>query len=257
MKKNITPLRIDLTPIIGFVGLILFFCASFNTENSLQLGVCLSALLCILGCALCVLVICFSPHQILSSFAKALKNLCILPESEKSVALAIMQASKLAHNSSLLSLQKTYMQEYTFMPFWQDCLSLLIDGMPADQSRQIMQNKMITQNENILADASVLEKFANILLIIGAIETVFLFTYFDVHNLLFTLPPVICGAVLSFIIFRPLALRTKLTAARILKNENLCLIGLNAVECGQNPRKTQIELNALLSPSNQIHYLEE
>ena len=64
------------------------------------------------------------------------------------------------------------------------------------------------------------------------------------------------GALFAYLFCLPLASRLEQVAEENLAQNQLCLVGFKAVDSAQNPRKTQMELNALLSAENQLNYFE-
>mgnify|MGYP003571316171 CR=1 FL=1 len=257
MKKNYAAFALDFSPLIGLLGIVIFFGATLYFDGFLCPFIYLPTLSIVLGCALSVLLLCFPLNQVSFACSTALKTLFLLPTSEKHIAFAIMKASQIVHNSSLLSLQKQYLkQENHLTAFWREGLSLLIDGMSAEQAHQIMHNKMVCTYNRLINSANVFEKLANFVLAVGTIDA--LMILMSIKSIDFTdlLLPFLYGMILSCVFFRPLAWRIRQFAQINLSNDKLCLVGLKAVESAQNPRTTQTELNALLSPFHQINYFE-
>ena len=65
------------------------------------------------------------------------------------------------------------------------------------------------------------------------------------------------GALLAYVVFLPLATKLEREAEQERQLDQLCLVGLVAIEAAENPRRTEIELNSVLPVDKQLHLFEE
>ena len=253
MKKKMITSCVNFSCFIGIISVVFFlgevvFFSDFLCD--------LTLLPIILGGALSATMIAFTPMQIGLSFNRVVRALFLFPEDEANIALNIMHASELAYTGSILSLQKNYARQLQAKTFWKTGIDLLLDGTSVEQCNQIMQEKIAQSYAKAMNDVLIFNTLAKLTFVMG-IVTGFLF-FISQKGIVNTevLLPVLYGIILAFLFLKPLALRQKQYAYQDMVNAKLCLIGFKAIDCAQNPHKTEAELNALLPLHKQIHYFE-
>ena len=252
MKNYAQSSSFCITSLIGLLSVCLFLTMIVVLNGVFYPFV----LLFLTASSLLSLLIVFSLSDIAVAFYEALKSLCFVPVKEKNIAEAIMHASEITYTNSLLSLQKNYLQMYKGYDFWMTGLKLLLDGTSLEQCQKLMQKRMTLSYNRQMNFSSVLNVFAKNLFIFTFLCIGVLFMIEQSINLSLVLQLISYGVVLSFFILKPLSMKLKQNARQVLANSTLCLIGFEAVDSGQNPRKTEEELNALLPQGQQINYFE-
>ena len=264
-KKILRANRLDFSVLFGLVGAFAFVIIGIGLYSSITAFLNLSALLIVFGGTLCAAMVSFSPADVLRALGSIARLILGFSNSNSDVASAIMRASDIVHTNGLLSLQKNYMKSIPAKSFWSDGLNLMIDGMTGSECEQIMRSRMMNMYAVQMNGVSFLNKMAEIAPAMGLIGTLIglvqmLSTLSDPSAIgpamAVAMLTTFYGALFAYLFCLPLASRLEQVAEVNLAQNQLCLIGFKAVDNAQNPRKTQMELNALLSAENQLNYFE-
>ncbi len=256
MKEDIKSFSFSMTALLGLFGICIFLCIVLAKTDVLCSFLSLQTLWILAGGAFVPLLVAFPVSQIVRAFREVLKSLFVSPLKEKDMAKAIMHASEITYTSTLLALQKNYLSQYTSYEFWLTGLKLLLDGSSTEQCRKLMQKRMTSLYNNQMSYVAILDMLAKDFFVFGLLCAILFLMVGGIATLSLVLLPVSYGVILSFFIVKPLSIHLKQNARQILANSSLCLIGFEAVDSSQNPRKTQAELNAVLPPEQQINYFE-
>ncbi len=266
MKKNFFKApALDFSVLLGLVGAFLFVGIAIGLYGALGAFLNLPALLIVLGGTLCAVLVGFPLNEAAGALGVIFKMICGVSGKDADAGMAIMRASDIVHSGGLLSLQKNYLKEQKGSPFWSQGLMLLIDGMSGKECDQIMRAQMMSTYAKQMNAAAFLNKMAEIAPAMGLVGTLIgLVQMLSVLSNPSSIGPAMAvallttfyGAILAYLICLPLASRLERIANENLQNAELCLIGFKAVDVAQNPRKTQMELNALLPPLKRLRYFE-
>ena len=264
-KKPSASAKFDFSVLIGLIATFSFVALGIVFYTSLKAFINVPAFLIVIGGTLCVSITSFSPKDAFQSLFCTLRLIIGLEQKQTISPKLIVRASDIVHTTSLLTLQKNYMENLEKKSFWSDGLNLLIDGITGKECDQIMRTKM--QNDYIaqMNTVSFLNKMAETAPAMGLIGTLIglvqmLSTLSDPS----TIGPAMAvamlttfyGAIFAYLFCQPLANRLEQIAQKNLLSNQLCLTGFKAIDNAQNPRKTQMELNALLPLEEQLNYFE-
>ncbi|MBO5997207.1 MAG: MotA/TolQ/ExbB proton channel family protein [Alphaproteobacteria bacterium] len=264
-KKILRASRFDFSVFFGLAGAFAFVAIGIGLYSSISAFLNLPALLIVFGGTLCAAMVSFSLTDVLRAFSSIFKLIFGFSASNPDVGSAIMRASDIVHTNGLLSLQKNYMKSIPARSFWADGLNLMIDGMTGAECDQIMRSRMMSTYATQMNGVSLLNKMAEIAPAMGLIGTLIglvqmLSTLSDPSAIgpamAVAMLTTFYGALFAYLFCLPIASRLEQVAEANLAQNQLCLIGFKAVDSGQNPRKTQMELNALLPKENQLNYFE-
>ena len=264
-KQSVSSNKFDFSVLIGLMGAFGFIVSGIGFYTSLNAFINAPAFLIVIGGTLCVSVISFSPKDVIQSLFRTLRLIIGLEQNQIISPKLIVRASDIVHTSGLLALQKNYMENLGKKSFWSAGLNLLIDGITGKECNQIMRDKMQNDYAVQMNTVSFLNKMAETAPAMGLIGTLIglvqmLSTLSDPS----TIGPAMAvamlttfyGAIFAYLFCQPLANRLEQIAQKNLLFNQLCLVGFKAVDNAQNPRKTQMELNALLPFEQQLNYFE-
>ena len=264
-KKTLSAPKFDFSVLLGLIGAFAFIALGIGFYTSFSAFINTPALLIVFGGTICATVVCFSFSDAIKTLAHILRLILGIGTSNISVTPLIMRASDITYTNGLLSLQKNYLKTIPEKSFWATGLNLLIDGIDGLECEQIMRAKMMNEYNTQMNGVAFLNKMAEIAPAMGLIGTLIglvqmLSTLSDPS----TIGPAMAvamlttfyGAIFAYLLCLPLAGRLERIAERSFEQNQLCLIGFKAVDKAQNPRKTQMQLNALLPKNQQINYFE-
>ena len=264
-KKTLSAPKFDFSVLLGLIGAFTFVILSIGFYTSVSAFINTPALLIVFGGTICASIVCFSFSDAIKTFTRVVRLILGVKPQNISGAPLIMRASDIAHTNGLLALQKNYMKSVGEKSFWANGLNLLIDGISGAECDQIMRSKMMNEYTEQMNGVAFLNKMAEIAPAMGLIGTLIglvqmLSTLSDPS----TIGPAMAvamlttfyGAIFAYLLCLPLAGRLERIAERSFEQNQLCLIGFKAIDKAQNPRKTQMELNALLPINQQINYFE-
>lgn len=264
-RKSLNSPKFDFSVPLGLIGAFAFIALGISLYTSVGAFINTPSLLIVFGGTLCAGIVCFSPSDVAKAFAQALRLILAVETKKMPLASLIMRASDITHTNGLLSLQKNYMKTIPEKSFWANGLNLLIDGINGTECEQIMRSKMMNEYAQRMNSVAFFNKLAEIAPAMGLIGTLIglvqmLSTLSDPS----TIGPAMAvamlttfyGAIFAYLLCIPLASRLEKKAHDILAENQLCLVGFKAIDKGQNPRKTQMELNALLPSGKHINYFE-
>ena len=264
-KKVLRSNRFDFSVLFGLLGAFAFVAVGIGLYSSIVAFLNLSALMIVFGGTLCAAMVSFSPTDVFRAFASIFKLIFGVSGQNSNIGSFIMRASDIVHTNGLLSLQKNYMKSIPAKSFWADGLNLMIDGMTGSECEQIMRSRMMNIYATQMNGVSFLNKMAEIAPAMGLIGTLIglvqmLSTLSDPSAIgpamAVAMLTTFYGALFAYLFCLPLASRLEQVAEANLAQNQLCLVGFKAVDSGQNPRKTQMELNALLPIEKQLNYFE-
>ncbi len=267
MKKSaFTSLQFDASVLLGILGAFACILISIGLYSSLGAFINTPSFLIVIGGTLCACFVCYPASEVVTSLGVVLKLIFSLFTSKENVPDMIMHASEASYTNGVLSLQKSYMSQINPNTFWATGLNLLIDGLGGKECDDVMRAEMMSRYDNQMNAVSLLNKMAEIAPAMGLVGTLvglvqMLSTLSDPSTIGPAMAVAILttfyGAVFAYLFCIPLACRLEKKAAETLADNELCLLGFKAVDSAQNPRKTQMELNALLPPNAAVSYFEE
>ena len=264
-RKSPNSSKFDFSVLLGLAGAFAFIALGIGFYTSISAFINAPAFLIVFGGTFFAAIVSFSPNDAFNTLIHVLRLILGIETKNTSVVPLIMRASDISHTNGLLSLQKNYMKSIPSKSFWANGLNLLIDGINGSECEQIMRGKMMNEYAEQMNSAAFLNKMGEIAPAMGLIGTLIglvqmLSTLSDPSAIgpamAVAMLTTFYGAVFAYLFCIPLASRLEQIAEHTLSENQLCLVGLKAVDTAQNPRKTQMELNALLPIGKQVNYFE-
>ena len=264
-KKTPSSFQFDFSVLFGLLGSFAFVFLAIGFYTSLNTFINIPSLLIVFGGSLCASAVCFSPFDIVNALVKIFRLIFGLENQKTLVPSLIMRASEIVHTNGLLALQKNYMPSNSTKSFWYQGVNLLIDGISGTECDHIMRSKMMNDYSAQMNAVSFLNKMAEIAPAMGLIGTLIglvqmLSTLSDPSTIgpamAIAMLTTFYGAIFAYLFCLPLASRLEQIAEKNLEQDQLALVGFKALDTAQNPRKTQMELNALLPDNQKINFFE-
>ncbi len=254
---------LDPSVMIGVVGAFLFIGAAIMMGGAFESFINKPSLLIVFGGTFFACLASFS----LADIGKTLMIVAGLfvrrEKSIQNVAVQLIKGSEIAYTSGILQLQQSYMDQIRAIPFLKEGVSCLIDGMNGQDCQELMKRRMMSTYAAQMNAAAVLNKAGEIAPAMGLIGTLIGLVQMlsDLADpttigpsMSVALITTFYGALAAYIVFLPLASKLQRDAQKELQLNQVCLVGLNAIDKLENPRRTEIELNSALPPDAQIMY---
>ena len=213
---------LDPSVLIGLTGAFLFIGAAMMMGGSFSSFMNKPSLLIVFGGTFFACLASFSLADLGKTVWIVLGLLIRRERAVQNVAVQIIKGSEIAYTSGILQLQQTYLDQIRTIPFLKEGVSCLIDGMSGADCQELMKRRMMSAYAARMNAAAVLNKAGEIAPAMGLIGT-------------------LIGLV-------------QRDAQKELQLNQVCLVGLNAIDKLENPRRTEIELNSALPPDAQIMY---
>lgn len=191
----------------------------------------------------------------------------LLAEPQHDPALAAMQVINLAEKArkdGLLALQKM-LPNFKDTPFLKNAFQLIIDGATPEEAEAILQREAHSAANRYIRSIEILRRAGEVAPAMGLIGTLIglvqMLGSLDDPTAIgpamaVALLTTFYGAVLSHLVFIPLAAK----AERIASDETLLntVYAMGAASIGrkENPRRLEILINTVLPPTNKVMYFK-
>lgn len=254
---------LDPSVFIGLTGAFLFIGAAMMMGGSFSSFINKPSLLIVFGGTFFACLASFSLADLGKMVWIVLGLLIRRERAIQNVAVQIIKGSEIAYTSGILQLQQTYLDQIRTIPFLKEGVSCLIDGMNGADCQELMKRRMMSAYAARMNAAAVLNKAGEIAPAMGLIGTLIglvqmLSNLSDPTtigpSMSVALITTFYGALSAYVVFLPLASKLQRDAQKELQLNQVCLVGLNAIDKLENPRRTEIELNSALPPDAQIMY---
>ena len=179
-------------------------------------------------------------------------------------AYRIVELAEQARNDGVLGLQDRLIK-LKADPFLAKAMGMVVDGTPGEMVERIMRREVDTNANRQQTSADVFAKAAEISPAMGLIGTlVGLVQMLGNLNDPSTIGPAMAiallttfyGAVLSNMVFAPLATKLERSSDGEALVHNVYLIGAASIGRQESPRRLEMLLNAMLPPTHRIQYFD-
>lgn len=254
--------RFDIATVIGLVAAFGLVVAAIVLGGSPLAFFDAPSVLIVIGGTLGVTMICFSLGDLAKLPAVLVRTLFnSIPDASKT-ALHLLRLSEMARKRGILELDQI-LDEMNYEPFMEKSISLAVDGTPIEEIRAVLQSEIDHLAERHYRSAGVLRKAAEFAPAMGLIGTLIglvqmLGNLSDPSaigpGLAVALLTTFYGAVLSNMVFSPLAAKLERNTGEEILVANVCMLAAESICRKENPRRTEVLLNALLPPARRIRY---
>ncbi len=254
----------SLTTVIGLLsGLALVIAAMFwgGSPSSFFDG---PALLIVFGGTFAVTLASYSMADIARAVAAMGQVMIHRDHDPSQAAHRIVELAEQARNDGVLGLQHR-LQKLKSEPFLIKAMAMVVDGTPGEMVERIMRREVDTTASRQQTSADVFSKAAEVSPAMGLIGTlVGLVQMLGSLNDPSTIGPAMAiallttfyGAVLSNMVFAPLATKLERASDGEALVHNVYLTGAASIGRQENPRRLEMLLNAMLPPTHRIQYFD-
>lgn len=254
--------RLDHATLLGlFCGFGLLF-AAMAVGGTPGAFVNLPALLIVIGGTFGVTTVCFSLRDIAGTPAVVAKTLFrSVPEADVEARRMLLLADR-ARKEGILSLEGS-LGDMANEPFVQKAVALAVDGTPVEEIQHVLQRAIDEMIQRHLKSAGVLRKAAEVAPAMGLIGTLIGLVQMLGNledpaaigpGMAIALLTTFYGAVLSNMMFSPLATKLERNSAEESLVANLYMLAAGSICRKENPRRLEMLFNAMLPPARQIQF---
>lgn len=254
--------RLDHATLLGlFCGFGLLF-AAMAVGGTPGAFVNLPALLIVIGGTFGVTTVCFSLRDIACTPAVVAKTLFrSVPEADVEARRMLLLADR-ARKEGILSLEGS-LGDMANEPFVQKAVALAVDGTPVEEIQHVLQRAIDEMIQRHLKSAGVLRKAAEVAPAMGLIGTLIGLVQMLGNledpaaigpGMAIALLTTFYGAVLSNMMFSPLATKLERNSAEESLVANLYMLAAGSICRKENPRRLEMLFNAMLPPARQIQF---
>ena len=222
------------------------------------------SILIVIGGTLAITTICFSFREMFGTVGVISHALMYNTQSPFDAAYKALQVAEVARKQGVLALQNV-VNDIRDEPFFHQGISMVIDGTPGEEVEQILRRELMSMLQRHRQSASVLRKMAEFAPAMGLIGTLIGLVQM-LGNLQdpTTIGPAMAvallttfyGAVLSNMVFLPLASKLERNSGEEALLHQIFLLSSASIGRQENPRRLEMMLNSILPPSQRIKYFD-
>lgn len=256
--------RLDGAAFLGAFAGIAFLAIAVGIGGEVRAFLNLPSVLIVLGGTFAVVGLCFSLGDValmLRTVAATFTHAMPQPASE---ALRVLRLAEDVRRFGVLHLEGR-LAEHVARPFLHKALSMVIDGLSDSEIEAVLRYELQTTPQRLRRSVVVLHKAAEYAPAMGLIGTLIglvqmLGRLDDPQHLgpsmAVALLTTFYGAVLSNMVFSPLAVKLD----RLARNEELVctlyLLGATSMSRQENPRRLELLFNSVLPPDQRLSYFD-
>jgi len=264
IRSRPPPSTIDLATVVGLAAGFGLVAAALIMGGTPGAFFNLPAVLIVVLGTVAVTTICFSLREMARApgvIAKALVNRLRDPGE---AAAAVMRFAEQARREGVLGIQSSIASTRS-EPFLHKALTMVVDGTPGDEVERVLRKEVGVTVARHHKSASILRKAADIAPAMGLIGTLIglvqmLGTLDDPSQIgpamAVALLTTFYGAILSNMVFSPLASKLERNAEEEMLLNQIYLLAAASIGRQENPRRLEMLLNTILPPSKRLNYFD-
>ncbi len=247
----------DLATLVGLIGGMAFVIMAMVLGGSIMMFVDVVSVLIVVGGSVFVVLMKFEMGQFFGAAKIAGKAFMFKADAPEDLIAKIVEMADAARKGGFLALEEMEIPN----PFMQKGIDLLVDGHDADVVRATLQKDIVLTDERHSKGTQVFRAFGDVAPAMGMIGTlvglVAMLSNMDAPKsigpaMAVALLTTLYGAVLSNMIFFPIADKLALRRDQEPLNRRLIMDGVLAIQDGQNPRVIDSYLKNYLNASKRI-----
>ncbi|WPC73355.1 flagellar motor protein PomA [Vibrio porteresiae] len=247
----------DLATLLGLIGGLGFVTMAMILGGSLSMFIDVTSILIVVGGSIFVVMMKFTMGQFFGAAKIAGKAFMFKADEPEDLIAKIVEMADAARKGGFLALEEMEITN----SFMQKGIDLLVDGHDADVVRSTLQKDIALTNERHEAGSLVFRAFGDVAPAMGMIGTlvglVAMLSNMDDPKsigpaMAVALLTTLYGAVLSNMVFFPIADKLALRREQETLNRRLIMDGVLAIQDGQNPRVIDSYLKNYLSEGKRV-----
>lgn len=255
---------LDLATIVGL------FCSFALVATAIFLGgspksfIDPPSVLIVIGGTLAITTMCFTFAEIGHTFKVLMKTVFHGRRDPSDAAIQMLRIAEMARKQGVLSLQKI-LASLKDEPFMHKGLAMVVDGTPGEEVEAILRRDMQATIQRHIKSTGVLHRAGEFAPAMGLIGTLIglvqmLGNLDDPSSIgpsmAVALLTTFYGAVLSNMVFMPLATKLERNSAEEALINSVYLMAAVSIGRQENPRRLEMLLNSVLPPAKRVRYFD-
>lgn len=260
--KRIETTKLELSTVAGIITAISLVVLAAYFSGSVGSFLDLPAILIVIGGTFAITTACFTVNEIWRAQALMLRTVLYKQYQVTGAAEYMLDLANRARKSNVLALQNVIATGKTDA-FLDKGLSMVVDGVQVERIDYLMRQDMHSLIERHNRGIAVFRKSAEIAPAMGLIGTLIglvqMLSRLDDPSAIgpamsIALLTTLYGAMLSYMVFTPLASKLERnTSEEILVNQ-IYLEGVLSIAKQENPRQLETVMNTILPPAKRIRF---
>lgn len=253
---------VDFATLLGVSGAFAMIVGAMVLGGQPSAFLDVPAILIVIGGTFLVTTVSFSLTEIGQAQGLMFRAAVYNSESPDNAVLQALYLADLARKRGRLALQNVT-DDLIGVPFLHRAITLVIDGLPAEEVERILAQESQATYERHLRSAGVLRRAGEVAPAMGLIGTLIglvqmLGNLDDPSSIgpamAVALLTTFYGAVLANMVFTPLATKLERNARIESVVQQIYTIGAASISRQENPRRLELLLNTVLSPRERVDY---
>ncbi len=224
----------------------------------------LQSVLIVLGGTMAITVVSFSLKDLAQIPAALWRLMAYTPHDPQEIGVTMIQIAEKARTGDLIALEKIS-KSFNDEPFLQKGLDLTMDGANAEEIENILQQEIYSTSSIQSKSVDLLRRSAEVAPAMGLIGTlVGLVQMLGNLSDPSTIGPAMAvallttfyGAILAHMVLIPLSTKAERNSHNESTLNLLYLTGVLSIGRKENPRRLEMQLNAMLPQTNRINYYD-
>lgn len=253
---------VDFATLLGISGAFVMIAGAMVLGGQPSAFLDVPAILIVVGGTFLVTTISFSLSEVGQAQGLMFRAAVYHAETPGSAVVQALYLADLARKRGRLALQNVT-DDLRHTPFLHHAISLVVDGLPAEEVERILTQDTQTTYERHLRSAGILRRAGEVAPAMGLIGTlVGLVQMLGSLDDPSTIGPAMAvallttfyGAVLANMVFTPLATKLERNARIESVVRQIYAIGAASISRQENPRRLEMMLNTILAPHQRVDY---
>lgn len=253
---------IDVATIFGILGAALLIGFAIFWGGSPGSFVDIPSIFIVIGGTFGVVTACFSLRDMGGAVINMGSTVFRRNMRAGDAALQLLQLAQIARYRGVLAIQ-SYMPAIEDRPMLKAGLAMVIDGTPAEDVERIMRREVQGTAQRQARSVAIIKKAADIAPAMGLIGTLVgliqMLANLDDPNTIgpsmaVALLTTFYGALLSNVVFTPLASKLERNASEDMLVNQLYVMAATSIGRQENPRRLEMLFNTVLTPSERVDY---
>lgn len=255
---------VDFATLLGVCGAFVMIVGAMVLGGQPSAFLDIPAVLIVIGGTFMVTTVSFSLSEVGQAQAVMFRAAIYNAETPGNAVLQSLYLADLARKRGRLTLQNVT-DDLRYAPFLHRAISLVVDGLPAEEVERILTQDTEATYERHLRSAGVLRRAGEVAPAMGLIGTLIglvqmLGNLDDPSSIgpamAVALLTTFYGAVLANMVFTPLATKLERNAQIESMVRQIYTIGAASISRQENPRRLEMMLNTILAPRQRVDYFE-
>jgi chemotaxis protein MotA len=260
----VTAPTVDVATLFGVLGAFVMIGLAMALGGSPGTFVDGPAILIVVGGTFLVTTVSFTLGEVVRAQRVMLRAVLYHAESPQDAARRVLQLADIARHKGPFALER----ELVTVPhgrFLAQAVSLVVDGLPAEEVERILGRERHATGERHLRSAGILRRAGEVAPAMGLIGTLvglvqMLGNLEDPASIgpamAVALLTTFYGAVLANMVFHPLATKLERNSDVESMVNQIYTIGAASISRQENPRRLEMTINAILSPVQRVNYFD-